>query len=149
MGVNNSTITITEQVLLEQARKYDKTLRTLPMIAMQDTLQYVTVVPNVQGDLVLSLLKARSRWAPYRNNDDQNTKISIDPRILTTRLCSLEVKFDPNKVAGKLYQQRPNTGDALKDAVDLLYAQALVAEGSPVPDPARFGNLLTNLMLGK
>lgn len=115
MGVNNSNITITEQVLLEQARKYDKTLRTLPMIAMQDTLQYVTVVPNVQGDLVLSHLKARSRWATYRNNDDQNTAISIDPRILTTRLCSLEVKFDPNQVAGKLYQQRPNTGDALKD----------------------------------
>jgi len=39
--------------------------------------------------------------------------------------------------------------DALKDAVDLLYAQALVAEGSPVPDPARFGKLLTSLMLGK
>ena len=38
-------------------------------------------------------------------------------------------------------------GDAQKDAVDLLYAQALVAEGSPVPDPARFGKLLVGLML--
>ncbi|MBO7721475.1 MAG: molecular chaperone HtpG [Kiritimatiellae bacterium] len=38
-------------------------------------------------------------------------------------------------------------GDALKDAVDLLYAQALVAEGSPVPDPARFGRLLVSLMM--
>lgn len=115
MAIKNSNIEITEQVLLEQARKYDKTLRTLPMIAMQDTLQYVTVVPNIQGDLVLSHLKARSRWAPYRNNDDENTKISIDPRILTTRLSSLELSFDPNEVAGKLYQQRPNTGDGLKD----------------------------------
>ena len=40
-------------------------------------------------------------------------------------------------------------GDALKDAVDLVYGQALVAEGSPVPDPARFGKLLVSLMLGK
>ena len=40
-------------------------------------------------------------------------------------------------------------GDALKDAVELLYDQALVAEGSPVPDPARFGKLLVSLMLGK
>ncbi len=39
------------------------------------------------------------------------------------------------------------TGDALRDAVDLLYAQALVAEGSPLPDPARFTTLLTQLML--
>jgi len=40
-------------------------------------------------------------------------------------------------------------GDALKDAVELLYGQALIAEGSPVPDPARFGKLLVSLMLGK
>ena len=40
-------------------------------------------------------------------------------------------------------------GDALKDAVELLYDQALVAEGSPVPDPARFGKLLIDLMMGK
>jgi len=39
-------------------------------------------------------------------------------------------------------------GDGLKDAVDLLYGQALIAEGSPVPDPVRFGKLLTTLMLG-
>ncbi|MGN0833504.1 MAG: molecular chaperone HtpG [Kiritimatiellia bacterium] len=40
-------------------------------------------------------------------------------------------------------------GEAQKDAVELLYAQALIAEGSPVPDPVRFGKLLVGLMLGK
>ena len=39
------------------------------------------------------------------------------------------------------------SGDELKDAVDLLYDQALIAEGSAVPDPARFTKLLTALML--
>ena len=38
-------------------------------------------------------------------------------------------------------------GDALKDAVTLLYASALIAEGSPVTDGARFSKLLANLML--
>ena len=38
-------------------------------------------------------------------------------------------------------------GDDLKDAVELLYSQALIAEGSPVPDPARFGKLLVSLMM--
>ena len=38
-------------------------------------------------------------------------------------------------------------GDAQKDAVELLYDQALIAEGSPVADPARFGKLLVGLML--
>ena len=39
------------------------------------------------------------------------------------------------------------SGDELKDAVELLYDQALIAEGSAVPDPARFTKLLTALML--
>ncbi len=38
-------------------------------------------------------------------------------------------------------------GDERRDAIELLYDQALVAEGSPVPDPARFAKLLTTLML--
>ena len=39
------------------------------------------------------------------------------------------------------------SGDELKDAVELLYDQALIAEGSAIPDPARFTKLLTALML--
>ena len=39
------------------------------------------------------------------------------------------------------------SGDELKDAVELLYDQALIAEGSAIPDPARFTKLLTSLML--
>ena len=38
-------------------------------------------------------------------------------------------------------------GEAFADAVELLFDQALVAEGSPVPDPARFAKLLTALMM--
>ena len=38
-------------------------------------------------------------------------------------------------------------GEALKDAVTLLYDSALIAEGSPVADGARFASLLTALML--
>ena len=38
-------------------------------------------------------------------------------------------------------------GDARNDAIELLYDQALVAEGSPVPDPARFAKLITSLMM--
>ncbi len=41
------------------------------------------------------------------------------------------------------------TGDAQKDALELLYDQALIAEGSPLPNPTRFSQLLVSLMLGK
>ena len=38
-------------------------------------------------------------------------------------------------------------GDELSDAVTLLYDSALIAEGSPVTDGARFTKLLSALML--
>ena len=38
-------------------------------------------------------------------------------------------------------------GDAFSDAVELLFDQALIAEGSPVPNPSRFAKLLTALMM--
>ena len=46
-----------------------------------------------------------------------------------------------------LREMKGLSGDELKDAVELLYDQALIAEGSAVPDPARFTKLLTQLML--
>jgi molecular chaperone HtpG len=38
-------------------------------------------------------------------------------------------------------------GDAFADAVELLFDQALISEGSPVPNPSRFAKLLTSLMM--
>ena len=38
-------------------------------------------------------------------------------------------------------------GDAFADAVELLFDQALISEGSPVPNPSRFAKLLTALMM--
>ena len=38
-------------------------------------------------------------------------------------------------------------GNDFADAVELLFDQALIAEGSPVPNPSRFAKLLTSLMM--
>ena len=38
-------------------------------------------------------------------------------------------------------------GNDFADAVELLFDQALIAEGSPVPNPSRFAKLLTALMM--
>jgi len=43
---------------------------------------------------------------------------------------------------------RADAGDArIKDYADLLYSQALIAEGSPVKNPARFTKLISELMV--
>lgn len=59
----------------------------------------------------------------------------------------LELNPDHALVA-KLGDLASAGGDAFADRADLLYGQALLAEGSPVPDPARFSKLIVDL-LGK
>jgi molecular chaperone HtpG len=53
-----------------------------------------------------------------------------------------------HELIGKLrcqFEADPN-GPALKDYARLLYGQALLAEGSPLPDPAAYGRLIAELM---
>jgi molecular chaperone HtpG len=53
-----------------------------------------------------------------------------------------------HELIGKLRRQfdADPKGPALKDYARLLYGQALLAEGSPLPDPAGYGRLIAELM---
>ena len=53
-------------------------------------------------------------------------------------------------MAGRLIGKRltPRKFDEFREYCELLYAQALLAEGSPLPDAARFAKLLSKLMIG-
>jgi molecular chaperone HtpG len=41
------------------------------------------------------------------------------------------------------------SSERVKEFADLLHGQALLAEGSPLPDPQRFGKLVSDLMVGR
>ncbi|KXK52224.1 MAG: heat shock protein Hsp90 [Chlorobi bacterium OLB7] len=60
----------------------------------------------------------------------------------------MEVNPD-HPVLGKLLaMQSDNVSDPqLGDYIDLLYGQAILAEGGELPDPARFSRLVANLMV--
>jgi molecular chaperone HtpG len=51
-------------------------------------------------------------------------------------------------LVARLAELADSGGDDFADRADLLYGQALMAEGSPIPDPARFSKLIVDL-LGK
>jgi branched-chain amino acid transport system substrate-binding protein len=75
-----------------------------------------------------------------------NTTKSLEKEDIRTALSSLDV----DTIIGHVkYDQKMKglSGDELRDAVELLYDQALIAEGSSIPDPGRFSKLLTALML--
>jgi molecular chaperone HtpG len=60
---------------------------------------------------------------------------------------ALELNLD-HPLVGKLEALAARDADAgrVADYAELLYGQALLAEGSPLPDPARFGRLVSELM---
>lgn len=59
------------------------------------------------------------------------------------------LELNPNHpLTARLAELAEQGGQDFQDRADLLYGQALLAEGSPVPDPARFSKLIVEL-LGK
>lgn len=113
-NIVNSQIRITSEELVAASHKYDKLLRTVAVYALAHILQHMTVVEGVRGALTWGQLKAKASWALYKKNSQDNSSAEIVGRTLTTRLMSLIDQFDPNEVAGTIYHEGPNSGDALK-----------------------------------
>lgn len=66
---------------------------------------------------------------------------------MPTQQRILEVNPDHPLVAA--LEARREAGEDLADAARVLHGQALIAEGSPVPDPAGFARLLTELLVAR
>jgi len=64
---------------------------------------------------------------------------------MPTQKRILEVNPDHALVAQ--LEDRRAAGDDVADAARVLYGQALIAEGSPLPDPAGFARILTDLLV--
>lgn len=113
-NIVNSEIKITSQELVDASKKYDKVLRSIAVYALAHALQHMTTVEGVRGTLTWGELQAKSSWALYKKNDKDNNNATITGRSLETHLLSLIDTFDPNEVAGTIFHEGPNSGDALK-----------------------------------
>ncbi len=61
------------------------------------------------------------------------------------RIMEINPEHSIIKRLHELYSEK-GSSDELKDISELLYDQALIAEGGELPDPSRFSSLLTSLM---
>ena len=59
------------------------------------------------------------------------------------------LEINPEHALVAQLEAKRDAGDDLADAARVLYGQALIAEGSPVPDPAGFAKLLTQLLVDR
>ena len=65
----------------------------------------------------------------------------------TKRVLELNAAHELVGMLEGLHEGGDEQKDAFEDATRLLYGQALIAEGSPVPDPAGFARMVTRLMV--
>jgi molecular chaperone HtpG len=70
----------------------------------------------------------------------QGADIPVQKRIL-----EINTKHPLIRALRELHQ-KGQSGDALSESIELIYDQALLAEGSPIEDPARMAKRLTKLL---
>lgn len=100
--------------------------------------------------------------------------VKISDRLKSTPVCLVAGEHDPSARMQKIYSQMGQGGspfgegkrilevnfehpvfekmksassDLRKDWIEILYSQALLHEGSPLPNPTRYTELISNLML--
>ena len=73
----------------------------------------------------------------------------VSTRLADSPCCLVQQEhaLSPSMVRMMRSMRQDVPEDALSDAMTLLYDTALVAEGSPVPDGAKFAKLLAGLMM--
>ena len=121
-----------------------ETLKTL-LEAMQKHLDEHVKEVRLSGRLTTSpacLVSAEYDMSPQLERLLRHTQQEV-PR--TKRI--LELNAD-HEVVGKLKERFEKDADdpKVRDAADLLFGYALLAEGSELPDPARFTGLVAELM---
>jgi molecular chaperone HtpG len=105
---------------------------------------------------------------------DQVKDVRVSHRLKSTPVCLVSGEHDPSARMQKIYSQmgpgnpsipagqrilevnfehpvfeklKTSTANLRKDLIEILYSQALLHEGSPLPNPTRYTQLISNLML--
>lgn len=116
MAISAEKIGITPERLQESAQKFREELLLLPSIAVEKTTQYMSIRPGVTGkETVGTLEDGDAQFGPY-DPHRKTTGEKITGRTLESFFGSVIHEFDPNSVAGSVYQSAITSGEGLKSA---------------------------------
>lgn len=110
-----TNIVISDANLAKSAQKFRKELLMMPIIALERSVQHMTVRMGIQGKETVGEMSGSAEIGPYDADRIDNDEVKITPRELETFFGSVIKKFDPNKVLGSIYGTLTNSGDALKN----------------------------------
>ena len=104
---------ITPTELAQSAHKFRKEIIQVPMHAMRETTQYMTVRRGIRYKETVGELSGTIDLGPYSNTRIDTNDINIKGRTLETFLGSVVKKFDPNSVVKSIYDSAITKGEQL------------------------------------
>lgn len=107
------TIT-TLEALQKSATRYEKELLIMPATSASATLQHMTGMPGLLGNVVLGQLDGDAELGPYKSTRSDDGDFTITPRELELFLGNCAYGFDPNDVWGTIYGSLVARGESLK-----------------------------------
>lgn len=111
-------MTITPEALSLSGHKFRKELLQMPVHAMQETVQHMTVRRGIRYAETVGELTGNIDLGPYSETRIDNDGMNIKGRTLYTYLGSVVKKFSPNSVVKSIYDAAITKGENLK-SVDI------------------------------
>lgn len=123
-------LTFTLQEFQEAATKYRKDLLMLPIIGIQDTLQWMTGRPGIRYKENVATINGNAQFGPYKPSRSTDFNLNLDFRTLETFMGSVVAKFEPNSAVSTLLGATGATkGDGQMTTPTALHVLALIAKG--------------------
>lgn len=111
------------------AIKWRKDLLMLPIIGIQDTLQYMTGRPGIRYKENVGTIYADAQFAPYKANRTGDVNLQLDFRTLETHFGNVVAKFEPNSAISTLLGTGATKGDGQMTTPTALHVLAQIAKG--------------------
>ena len=122
-------LTFTLAQYQEAATIYRKDLLMLPIIGIQESLQYMTGHPGIRYKEEVASISGDAQFAPYKPSRSQDFNLNLDFRTLETFLGSVVAKFEPNSAISTLLGTGATKGDGQMQTPTARHVLALIAKG--------------------
>lgn len=109
------SVNITSEQLQKSAQQYRKELLQMPVMALNNYLQYMTLRPGIRYAETVGELSGDMQLGPYSSSREDDSDVVINPRTLYTFLGSVVRNFEPNKIVQSMYGSAITKGEALKE----------------------------------
>lgn len=111
----------------EAAAKYREQLLMLPIIGIQDTLQYMTSRPGIRYKEMVGDISGDAQFAPYKAARSTDFNLDLNFRALETFFGSVVAKFEPNTAISTLLGTGATKGDGQMTTPTAQHVLALIA----------------------